>query len=236
MDGLIRTVFTTNQQDKLLSQYYIPLHVNYNRLKKKQLIPDDATGRLDQLMEKEESWEAAYKIELELANYFDEDILDVELHRSLAEYKSRFSQEEYLEMAKNQVSGNQGTQRSKDRRVSQKRTVLIQLIQELQWFFTKRNQERDLLLLTRIRTSVLFVGSFSLFVLSLWFYVEYPGLSVPTKALVVATLSGALGATFSMLTGLQSIAQSSLSELKLRHRFNYLLIRSFTGVCAALIF
>ena len=75
-----------------------------------------------------------------------------------------------------------------------------------------------------------------LFVLSLWFYVYDDVLRVSTRALIVATLSGALGATFSMLTGLKAVAKSRLSDLKLIHRFNYLLIRSFIGVCAALIF
>ena len=238
MKELIRTIFTTRQQDLLLDQYYVPLQVNVNRLKKKNLLPDDAIERIDQLLEKEKSWDMAYRIELEIANYFDEDILDIELHRSLGEYKARFSDDSYLKMKKNITPGNQVQQRSKERRISQKRTLLIQIIQELQWFFAKRNQKRDLVLLTRIRTSVLFVGSFLLFVLSLWFYVHFPSdyIIVSTKALIVATLAGALGATFSMLTGLQSIVESSLSELKLRHRFNYLLIRSFTGVCAALIF
>ena len=113
--------------------------------------------------------------------------------------------------------------------------MLLRIIGELQWFFTKRNEERHLLTLIRMRTSMLFAGTFIVFVISLLIYARQWIVETPTAGLVVATCAGGLGATFSMLTGLSTFGHYRLKDLQLVHRFNYLLIRSFSGVCAAVV-
>jgi len=236
MKELLQTVFSTKEQDKLLSQFYVTLQVNFGRLKGQNLLSGEASERIDALLAAEPCWPVAYEIEQEFAHSFDEHTLDVELNRCLAEYKHRFDRQTVLHFTNELARLSQGHGRSEDRRVSQRRTLLLQMIKELQWFFTKRNAERDLVVLIRIRTSVLFLSAFLLFVLSLWFYVYDDIMKISTRALVVATLAGVLGATFSMLTGLKSVAKSRLGDLQVIHRFNYLLIRSLIGVCAALVF
>jgi hypothetical protein len=154
------------------------------------------------------------------------------MQRSVIEYQRHFdtvSYQHYREEIDKADSSTSSTQT--------KRSILLRLISELQWFYTKREVSREYSLLTRMHTSIVFLFSFIIFSLSLVLCVTLNCLDFTTKVLVIATCAGLLGASFSMLTRLRSqLKESSINDLKLLHRMGYIILRPSIGVGAALIF
>jgi hypothetical protein len=242
MTTLLSRFSLNNDDDKLLTQFYVTLRAGFGQVLEAGQVPKGPEDTIAQLLNEEAPWERAYQVEQQLAQLFDETTLHVELLRSLNEYKKRFSAEEsdhfIAEIGKLGANDHRRA-RAPERRIGQKHTLLLQIVHDLQWFFAKRNQIRYLISVTRLRTAALFLGAFILFVLSLFVYAYGHKLgigSLPIRTLLVATLVGALGATFSMLIGLKRFNETEvpLHELRVISRMSYLFIRSFTGVYAAL--
>jgi hypothetical protein len=226
-----------NRRSDILEQYFVGLRVKFETVKEQN--PDVPAERLEKIQalfdNTKKTWTNAYEIDQHLAHICDELTLDVELKGKLIEYQRHFdtiSYQHYMEEIDKIDKADSSTSSTQT-----KRSILLRLISELQWFYTKREVSREYSLLTRMHTSIVFLFSFIIFSLSLVLCVTLNCLDFTTKVLVIATCAGLLGASFSMLTRLRSqLKESSINDLKLLHRMGYIILRPSIGVGAALIF
>lgn len=239
--GLYKLPVEPNAPSDILKQYFVRLLVTFDAVKtiKKHNFSTSEKIILKKiqnlLYKRERTWTNAYAIEQYLAYVCDELTLDVELNGRLIEYQNHFDAASYQHY-KQEIDRANSDSITIEKKIETKRSILLRLINELQWFYTKREVIREYGLLTRMRTGIIFLFSFIIFSLSLVLCITQNYLDLTTEVLIIGTCAGLLGASFSMLTRLRSqLQQCSINDLKLLHRIGYITLRPIIGVGASLI-
>jgi hypothetical protein len=156
------------QKADLLKQFYLTLRVTY-------AATDRVAGSafhdfLDRLFTEPHSWRNAYEIEQLLCFILTEPQLETELSRRLAEAKVQ--KLEYVDVIDKELHDPAGAAVT----ASEKRIILHRLLNDLQWFYTKRNQHRSMGNRLMWRVSALFGYAWILLflVLFLQFFAHHP--------------------------------------------------------------
>lgn len=225
------------KQTKITDQFFVTLRASFESVKDNDKNSSlEITDKIEKLFEVprgtwKDSWKNAYEIERYLVQLYDEATLEVELNRRLVDVK------EYLNTA---VYDNfkHAIEDAKDD-INSKRSILHRMVDDLQWYYTNREEKHEYARITRSRTIAVFITSLIIFLLGLgaYYYIsnKYPE-SVIRSLLPIAATTGLFGASFSMLVGLDSLLEKRSSEdLKIIHRIGYILLRPIVGIGAALI-
>ncbi len=215
---------------RLSDQFRITLKASLSK------IEDDATEpppgalqRCRELLGKDPddwSWSDAYEVEQLLVQLFDDATLQTELERRLLEARwvLRATIQDWYEQA------------AKTESVEKRRTVLLRLINDLQWKYTRNEDKRELGKAITVRTAEIFVGAILLFGAMITLSKTFTEINDFRFQILLAGLAGAWGASFSMLTSLKTLlAASSADELKMARSWALLFARVLTGMGAALI-
>ena len=223
------------REKELLDQFYSTLDAMY--LAAEPFPGEDAPTtqqhkRIYQLLEIEESsrrWRDAYKIEQLLISVMTDKQVTAELPRRLAEAKAR--ELKFVEEIEKQIEG------AKDN--TDMRCIFHRLLNDLQWFYNKRDRRVCEGKQLSRRVSILFFIAFASFLILLFIplftplFIKY---HLNPIGFLTAMSTGFLGATFSMLIkNQQRISEGSLEDLNVALAWNTLLVRSFVGLGAAVI-
>jgi len=224
------------KEDVLIDQFYTILNTTCVYIKEKGQgieLNKESNGEIEELLVGEKSWDAGYKIEQLMIPLLYGDDLDTTVSKSVfnAEklgrdtsvfYKSQF------DSAKSDTA---------------KQAILKLLIQDLQSHNIKMRLRQAYINNAWHLASYAFIAVFILFFLPYFFPVilhylyklgEGQGRAID---IFTAVTSGAMGASFSLLTGLKGrINKSSFNGLKLLQRKSYVISKIITGFGAGLIF
>lgn len=155
----------------LLEQFYLTLRVTYSAVGSEtggnaETVPDIRRG-IDRLFKRPPSWQNAYEIEQFLCFLLNDAQLDTELRRRLAE--ARAVKLEHMAAIEDAMKGDTIPP-------STKRIVLHRLMNDLQWFYSKRVQHRAASKRLMVRVSRLFIAALVLFslVLFIQFFAHAP--------------------------------------------------------------
>jgi hypothetical protein len=148
-----------NEQHKvnLLEQFYLTLQVTY--LAAPQLPGSVVHERIERLLMGDHSWRNAYEIEQLLCFVMSEPQLETELNRRLAE--AHALKLEHVAVIDKEL--HEDTNPRADRRI-----VLHRLLNDLQWFYSKRVQHRAASKRLMVRVSLLFMVALATFALVLF--------------------------------------------------------------------
>jgi len=223
--------FSPKYPQEIIKQYYINLRVEFdNTCSKYDNLPTDITDKIEALFkESKMTWGNAYEIEQHLAHIWDAETLKTDLKRHLVSYGHHFSTTKYNHYKKEiaeVLNGNQS--------IETKRSLLLRMLNALHSFYTERAECLDYGFIIRVRTAIIYLIGFALFISSLvyCYYAEHMPLS--SELLLITVTSGFFGASFSMLTSLKKqLALSTIEDFKIHHRLIYILKRPFIGVGAA---
>ncbi len=216
-----------NQQYKLLETKFEKLSYERNFPKK----TDKIILKLEELFATDQTWTSLSQIELYLVSLYSEAEVTIELKIKLLEAKEKLLPETvkfYEEQINQKLS------------FSDKKNLLNSLNEKIQLVDDVQDLEKTYIALTRIRTSVLFFMAILLFfaIDQIGFIIEIFSLKKGTKgdAILTSLASGWLGSTFSMLMGLKDrLNSSSLTDLKVIHRVDYIFSRAIIGFTSGLI-
>lgn len=216
-----------NQQYKLLETKFEKLHSERNFSKNTHKI----ITKLVQLFEEDQTWTNLSQIELYLVSLYSESEVTIELKIKLLEAKEKLQPDtvKFFEEQMNQKIN-----------FVDKKNLLNSLNEKIQLVDDIQDLEKTYIALTRIRTSILFFIAILLFfaIDQVGFIIEIFSLKKGTKgdAILTALTSGWLGSTFSMLMGLKDrLNSSSLTDLKVIHRVDYIFSRAIIGFTSGLI-
>ena len=225
---------------QLLRQFYVTLDAIYLKIKQrnKERLSEyrDTTSKIEILLavtQSRQSWESAYSIEQMMVPLFTEDNLDIELQRRLMETGENLSPELHQHFSKAFENATE---------LPKKQALLERIVNDLQWQYSLRQVHRVYAGKARINTSVIFVLAIIAFFLpelseNFDFIKRMLDVEMKTKHVRTALSAGFLGACFSLLIGLKSqIQKSDLENLKVIHRFPFILSRAIIGMGAAMIF
>lgn len=229
LKNLKRIFFGAAEDERqLLEQFYTSLNAMYLKAKKGNINFEEfseVTSKIEKLLQSEKSWRNAYQIEQLMPQIYDDETLEIELGRRLVDAKYVLSEDTvqfYTDAA-------QSAERA------EKHALMDRLINDLQWRYELRQLERNYKRLIRIRTSSVFVLSVVVFFLALAL-AKFDLILQEVILYVTAITSGWFGAAFSMLIGLKDrLLQSSLDELRVNYRYDFLSSRVVIGIGAALI-
>lgn len=229
LKNLKRIFFGAAEDERqLLEQFYTSLNAMYLKAKKGNINFEEfseVTSKIEKLLQSEKSWRDAYQIEQLMPQIYDDETLEIELGRRLVDAKYVLSEDTvqfYTDAA-------QSAERA------EKHALMDRLINDLQWRYELRQLERNYKRLIRIRTSSVFVLSVVVFFLALAL-AKFDLILQEVILYVTAITSGWFGAAFSMLIGLKDrLLQSSLDELRVNYRYDFLSSRVVIGIGAALI-
>ena len=165
-------------KQELLEQFYLTLNVKYMAAPPR-VERSAVHDRIDRLFAKEEknhSWRDAYEIEQLLCFVFSDQQLQSELDRRLAEAK---------ELKLKYIDSICKEQKDASAPVD-KRIVLHQLLNDLQWFYSKRDQYRLASKRLMLRVSLLFMVALVTFslVLFIQFFAHQVGAGNTQKAAI----------------------------------------------------
>ena len=220
-------------ESQLLEQRYVDLHTTYEKIRlEKERIKQFAplVEKIDKLFELPKSWDNANHIEQFLVPIYTPPELDLEikvklLHakRRLREDSWRFYDSEFGELDE-----------------EQKQSLLSRLYKDLHWAYDVEELGKDYTTKTRIRTSILFIVSIFMFFMidQVTFIADLLSITSGDRGdfIVTAMAAGWMGTSFSMLISLKNrIEISSISDLKVIHRFDYLLSRALIGMVSGLL-
>ena len=149
----------SNEQHKvnLLEQFYLTLQVTY--LAAPQLPGSVVHERIERLFTGEHSWRNAYEIEQLLCFVMSDRQLETELNRRLAE--AHALKLEHVATIDKEL--HEDTTPPADKRI-----VLHRLLNDLQWFYSKRVQHRAASKRLMVRVSLLFMVALATFALVLF--------------------------------------------------------------------
>jgi len=216
-----------DQQYKLLLTKFEKIKYERNHTKDSNLI----AAKIEELFLEKETWTNYAQIELYLVSLYSDAEVEMELKVKLLEAKEKLTPETFsfyeLEWQ---------TEKNSD----EKKLLLNSLNEKLQITTDTEDLEKTYVALTRIRTSLLF------FVAILMFFAvdQLPALTNMlsiTKgskgdAILTAMSAGWLGTAFSMLLGLRNkLTISSLQDLKIIHRVDYIFSRTIIGLTSGLL-
>jgi len=213
-------------EGNLLDQFYVSLQTSLFQIKNNQQIIDKEINELIiNLLNDTKSWSNAYKIEQLIVELYDENTLTYILKRRLTELENVLSPNQvnfYKEECLKAVT------------FEQKRAILEQLIDDLQWNYAIREQKMKYARYTRRRSNYALLCSIIFFLISIFFslaeVVKYEFLNI-----IIMLSAGSIGASFSLLTSIRDIENFPFNSLKIIHRFGYIISRISIGAVAALI-
>ena len=148
-----------NEQHKvdLLEQFYLTLQVTY--LAAPPLPGSVVHERIERLFSGVHSWRNAYEIEQLLCFVISEQQLETELNRRLAEAQAL--KLDYVAVIDKELHPD-------SKPPADKRIVLHRLLNDLQWFYSKRVQHRAASKRLMVRVSLLFMVALAAFSLVLF--------------------------------------------------------------------
>jgi hypothetical protein len=169
---------------KLLDQFYLTLRVTY--MAAPQVAGSVVHERIERLFNEVRSWPNAYEIEQLLCFVLSPDQLETELNRRLAEATAL-----KLEFA---PVIDKELHREPSNPPADKRIVLHRLLNDLQWFYSKRNQHRAATRRLMVRVSLLFMVALATFALVLFIQFFAHGPATASAAAPTAATQNAGGA------------------------------------------
>jgi len=218
---------------QLLEQRYVDLRTTFEKVKLsgEHAKPHESLiEKVEKFFEIEKSWDNANHIEQFLVSLYSPAELEVEMKVKLIHAKRRLREESW-ELYNYEFS-NSNTE--------EKQSLLSRLNKELHWAYDVEELGKDYVTKTRIRTGLLFILSIFMF-----FMVDQVPLIANLlditpgdrgDSIVTAMAAGWMGTSFSMLISLKNRIQiSSISDLKVIHRFDYLFTRALIGMVSGLL-
>lgn len=178
------------------------------------------------------SWKDAYEIEQQLVHLYDASTLKVELERRLLEADASLHptvSQWYRDRVETVIDQEE------------QRALLGRVINDLQWRYTRNESRRGYAKQITGRTELFFITSIGLFLLLvLYLMSELTGNSggiVDHWGLIpFVGVSGAFGASFSMMTSLKTrLADSTFDDLKLNRSVLMILARILVGIGAGFL-
>ncbi len=173
-------------------------------------------------------WSDIHQLEQDLIGCANEQFLRIEFNRELIQYRKDGCQKTadyYSQEFESDSTDLQG-----------KRTIVLRLLQDRHRYHVNKIEEREYSILIRVRTLFVFLVSVVLFglILIAGEFLTESGL-VKHAAVLMAAGAGFMGASFSVLTSLKDHSSGTLDDLKVNHRFIYILKRPMIGVGASVI-
>jgi len=220
----------------LTEQFHVTLQAHITKVEETATEPPPKTleriRRITAAENTRPTWQDAYDMEQQLVHLYDENTLNVELARRLLEadvsLHSNVSKW-YRNYAQNVKDKNE------------RRALLLRLINDLQWRYTRNEARRGYNKEITARTELIFMLSVVLF---LWLVFELiaalaksNGLDLNHWGLIPFVGSaGAFGASFSMMTSLKTrLADSSFDDLKLNRSYLMIFARVLVGIGAGFL-
>lgn len=230
----LRDIGPVAEEVKVLTdQFYITLRAISNKSGQGPANSAPAAlTRVNEILNKDRtewSWSDAYEAEQQLVHLFDDATVKTELARRVLEGRSAFQPaiaDWYREEVAKAANGNE------------QRTLLLRLVNDLQWRYTFNEAQRGYSKEITSRTGWMFILAILSFVGGvMWFYqLGAPPESQVNYLILLAALAGTWGATFSMLTGLKKrLEAASFDDLKLARSWSPLIARMLIGMGAALV-
>lgn len=235
--GRLRNLFKLSHkhQEDLLEQKYIDLMTTSDRMRLHQDVVDKYShllAKIDEVFEREHSWDHANIVEQLLAPMYNEAELDIEIKLNLLEAKRRLGAES-CQFFNDTFDGNLD--------VSGKLNLLCNLYKKLQISYDLEDKKEQLMSATRFLTSGAFFLSIMMFFLFdnlrlIKAVMEFES-SDKIEFTVAAIAAGWMGACFSMLMRMKvDINSQSLAELTAACRIDNLISRSLIGMVSGLLF
>lgn len=215
------------REQYMLNQLCNTLKTRINCFIEERDNPSDDLIALKERLEGEQSWPMANSVELALVDFYDDNLLQTEWHRRLAEV-DRLPRHLAV-FYKEQALGNDPVIL---------RPLLSRLVTDLQWVMESKRVIRFNESQMRKKIVGLFLCAFVLFFLPTIFRttlgVEFDNLRL--YYIFTAATSGILGAAFSQLTSIQSrVNSASLGQVRAMNQLGYIVARSVVGAGAGLI-
>ncbi len=218
----------------ILDQEYKILLTKFEKIKHERNLTEgssDIVGKISELFKQEQNRTNLSQIELYLVSIYSDAEIQMEIKLKMLETEEKLSPEAMLLF---QVE----SQRETD--ISEKRILLNRLNEKLQIWDDLSDLEKNFIAKTRVRTSLFFFFAIIMFfavdqipTLAEWFSITKGSKS---EAIVTSMSAGLMGTTFSMLLGLKvKLNISSLEDLKVIHRFDYLFSRTIIGLTSGLL-
>lgn len=172
------------------------------------------------------AWRIAYQIELYLIELYPEKNLAMELERRMEKAQTHSDKIAVEFYRKAVYEANDG---------QTKKALLKNIIDDMQWMYTNREEMNEYRRLIRIRTSLLF--SFVTALLVAVIFVLQSKTEITFTALITLTgVVGFWGASFSMLLSLQKdLREGSLEDVKTLNSLWVLTFRGIIGAGAAMV-
>lgn len=211
----------------LLKQFYLTLESILIQIKNHDATPNPhIMEEINDIMALKRTWGSAYKVEQLLVEVFDDDMLELELKRRFLEIQNT--------LADNHIKFFEDEIKTSDT-IAKKRVVLARLVNDLQWKYSIKEVKNSYLRTARRHVSIVLVFSIISFAVTSVMMWDDGGKTTWMMLLLVGA-SGFMGATFSMLTGLNSkLEKSSFNDLKVIHTLGYIFSRAIIGVGASII-
>jgi len=218
---------------RLLDQRYVDLSTTYEKIKlNEEKIKDFAkiTSLIEELFQSEKDWDNSNRIEQFLVPLYDETELDLEIKVKLLDAKRKL-QEDLWKFYHAEFESLQN---------DAKQSLLSNLNKDLHWAYDVEAVGKDYVTKTRIRTSLFFILSIIMFFMvdQLEYFAQLLNITKGTKAdlIVTSISSGWMGTSFGMLISLKNrIQRSSISDLSVIHKFDYILSRALIGIISGLL-
>lgn len=231
----LKSLFTRRgkSEAQLLDQRYVGLYTTFEKIKLKgERLKgfDKITSKIEELLNSEKDWDNANQIEQFLVPLYSDEDLEAETRLRLLDAKRKLKPEEWqFYESEFQNSNGRG-----------KQSLLSNLNKDLHWAYNIEEIGKDYTTKTRIRTSLLFIASiFMFFMIAQVSFIRDLLDSTEgdkTDLIITAMASGWMGTSFSMLISLKNRIQiSSISDLKVIHRFDYILSRALIGMISGLL-
>ncbi len=228
-----RTAMSSNDR-QILNQRYKILLTKFEKIKfEGKFSPDSNTiiSKLEELFNKDQNWTNLSQIEIYLVSLYNDAELAMELKINVLEAKNKLSAEQfefYQKEARMESSA------------SDKKILLTSLMEKLFISDDIDDLQKSYIAKTRIRTSFLFFVAIIMFfaVDQVPAIAQFLAIAKGSKgdAILTAMAAGWMGTTFSMLLGLKTkLSGSSISDLKVIHRIDYLFSRTIIGVTSGLL-
>jgi hypothetical protein len=222
------------QDRQIMDQQYKLLLTKFEKIKFERNLNHESNSLVSEITElfnKTQSWINQSQIELYLVSLYSEAEIEMELKVKLLRAKEKLMQDDIIFYETEANNLNDG---------SDKRILLNSLNERLQLSYVIGDLEKTYIALTRIRTSFLFFVAIIMFfaVDQLPAVANFFSVTKGSKgdAILSAMASGWLGTSFSMLLGLRNkLNTSSLQDLKVIHRVDYIFSRTIIGLTSGLL-
>lgn len=217
---------------ELTAQFYITLRAYFARIQPEgETRSPAAYARVAELLDParpQHSWSDCYEAEQLLVHLFDDDMLETELRARLVESAN----------LRPPLPEHYATAVAEAKTSAAKRTILLRLVNDLQWRYTVNEGKRRFAGQLTSRSSLMFFLALLAYASLLWWASYRRPMSYnDIRLALVAGATGAWGATFSMLTSLQTrIEASEIYDLRRMRTFLMLISRALIGGGAAAIF